>query len=94
MILNLDLDCFFTTTHRINNLQLDNILIAVGGRSNLNILVTEKTRQLALDASIPATVNSQQLVTGNSRQQDDEKSRALYRDYCIKRHTFSSKTDN
>ena len=37
MILHLDLDCFFAAAHRINNPQLENIPIAVGGRSNLNI---------------------------------------------------------
>lgn len=34
MILHLDLDCFFAAAHRINNPQLHNIPIAVGGRSN------------------------------------------------------------
>jgi len=48
MILHLDLDCFFAAAHRINNKQLDNIPIAVGGRSNLSIFDTKKqTRELS-----------------------------------------------
>ncbi len=42
MILHLDLDCFFAAAHRINNSKLDNIPIAVGGRSNLSIFGTKK----------------------------------------------------
>jgi DNA polymerase-4 len=37
MILHLDLDCFFAAAERINNPSLNNIPIAVGGRSNLSI---------------------------------------------------------
>jgi len=37
MILHLDLDCFFAAAHRIDNPCLNNIPIAVGGRSNLSI---------------------------------------------------------
>ncbi|MEA2017559.1 MAG: DNA polymerase IV [Campylobacterota bacterium] len=48
MILHLDLDCFFAAAHRINNPQLDDIPIAVGGRSNLSIFDTKKqTRELS-----------------------------------------------
>ncbi|MBT4571802.1 MAG: DNA polymerase IV [Campylobacteraceae bacterium] len=48
MILHLDLDCFFAAAHRINNPALENIPIAVGGRSNLNIFDTKKqTRELS-----------------------------------------------
>ena len=43
MILHLDLDCFFAAAHRINNPNLENIPIAVGGRSNLSIF--EKNTQ-------------------------------------------------
>ena len=42
MILHLDLDCFFAAAHRINNPKLDNIPIAVGGRSNLSIFGRKK----------------------------------------------------
>ena len=45
MILHLDLDCFFAAAHRINNPQLDNIPIAVGGRSNLSIFDTKKQKR-------------------------------------------------
>jgi DNA polymerase-4 len=44
----MDLDCFFAAAHRINNPQLKNIPIAVGGRSNLSIFAKEKsTRHLS-----------------------------------------------
>lgn len=38
----MDLDCFFAAAHRIDNPSLDNIPIAVGGRSNLNIFDSKK----------------------------------------------------
>ena len=38
----MDLDCFFAAAHRIDNPELDNIPIAVGGRSNLNIFDSKK----------------------------------------------------
>jgi len=48
MILHLDLDCFFAAAHRINNPHLENIPIAVGGRSNLSIFdKTKQTRELS-----------------------------------------------
>ncbi len=48
MILHLDLDCFFAAAHRIDNPHLNNIPIAVGGRSNLSIFDKSKqTRQLS-----------------------------------------------
>jgi len=43
MILHLDLDCFFAAAHRIGNPYLQNIPIAVGGRSNLSIF--DKAKQ-------------------------------------------------
>jgi len=42
MILHLDLDCFFAAAHRIDNPSLEDIPIAVGGRSNLNIFDPKK----------------------------------------------------
>ncbi len=45
MILHLDLDCFFAAAHRINNPQLNNIPIAVGGRSNLSIFDRKKQKR-------------------------------------------------
>ncbi len=48
MILHLDLDCFFAAAHRISNPQLENIPIAVGGRSNLSIFEKVKhSRELS-----------------------------------------------
>ena len=45
MILHLDLDCFFAAAHRINNPSLQNIPIAVGGRSNLSIFEKETAKR-------------------------------------------------
>ncbi len=45
MILHLDLDCFFAAAHRIDNPTLDNIPIAVGGRSNLSIFDNKKHKR-------------------------------------------------
>ena len=45
MILHLDLDCFFAAAHRINNPHLENIPIAVGGRSNLSIFDRKKQKR-------------------------------------------------
>ncbi len=45
MILHLDLDCFFAAAHRINNPKLDDIPIAVGGRSNLSIFERKKEKR-------------------------------------------------
>jgi len=48
MILHLDLDCFFASAHRIGNPHLENIPIAVGGRSNLSIFdKVKQTRELS-----------------------------------------------
>ncbi len=45
MILHLDLDCFFAAAHRIDNSHLENIPIAVGGRSNLSIFDRKKEKR-------------------------------------------------
>ena len=45
MILHLDLDCFFAAVHRIENKKLENIPIAVGGRSNLSIFERKKQKR-------------------------------------------------
>jgi len=42
MFLHLDLDCFFASAHRTVDKSLENIPIAVGGRSNLNIFSSQK----------------------------------------------------
>lgn len=42
MKIHLDLDCFFAAAHRIDNPALENIPIAVGGRSNTNIFDSGK----------------------------------------------------
>ncbi|HEC45982.1 MAG TPA: DNA polymerase IV [Epsilonproteobacteria bacterium] len=60
MILHLDLDCFFAAAHRINNPHLDNIPIAVGGRSNLSIFERKKeTRHLsAIEGAFTSSILS------------------------------------
>ena len=60
MILHLDLDCFFAAAHRIGNPQLENIPIAVGGRSNLSIFDKEKqTRELSkIDGAFTSSILS------------------------------------
>ena len=45
MILHLDLDCFFASAHCIDNPHLENIPIAVGGRSNLSIFDRKKQKR-------------------------------------------------
>ena len=42
MFIHLDLDCFFVSAHRTIDKSLENIPVAVGGRSNLNIFSTAK----------------------------------------------------
>jgi len=46
MILHLDLDCFFVSAERIQNKQLLDIPVAVGGRSNVNIFNSKKTNKI------------------------------------------------
>ncbi|WP_423273818.1 Y-family DNA polymerase [Arcobacter sp. YIC-464] len=42
MFLHLDLDCFFVSAHRTIDSSLEDIPVAVGGRSNLNIFSSKK----------------------------------------------------
>ncbi len=42
MFLHLDLDCFFVSAHRTLDKNLENIPVAIGGRSNLNIFDKKK----------------------------------------------------
>ena len=60
MISHLDLDCFFAAAHRINNSHLDNIPIAVGGRSNLSIFDRKnETRHLsAIEGAFTSSILS------------------------------------
>lgn len=60
MKLHMDLDCFFAAAHRIDNPQLDNIPIAVGGRSNLSIFQKDKqTRHLSkIDGAFTSSILS------------------------------------
>ena len=60
MILHLDLDCFFAAAHRIDNSSLNNIPIAVGGRSNLSIFeIKKQTRELSkIDGAFTSSILS------------------------------------
>jgi len=66
MILHLDLDCFFAAAHRIDNPSLDNIPIAVGGRSNLNIFEkdTQKRELSKIEGAFTSSILS---VSDNSK---------------------------
>ncbi|MEA3512652.1 MAG: DNA polymerase IV [Campylobacterota bacterium] len=46
MKLHIDIDCFFVSAHRINNKQYQSIPLAVGGRSNLSIFDTKKSKRV------------------------------------------------
>ena len=60
MILHLDLDCFFAAAHRINNPCLNNIPIAVGGRSNLSIFdkSTQKRELSKIEGAFTSSILS------------------------------------
>ena len=70
MILHLDLDCFFAAAHRINNPKLNNIPIAVGGRSNLSIFdkETQKRELSKIDGAFTSSILS---VSDNSKTFDE-----------------------
>lgn len=46
MKLHIDIDCFFVSAHRILNPKLNDIPLAVGGRSNLSIFDTKKSTRM------------------------------------------------
>jgi DNA polymerase-4 len=66
MILHLDLDCFFAAAHRIDNPNLNNIPIAVGGRSNLSIFDkdTQKRELSKIEGAFTSSILS---VADNSK---------------------------
>jgi DNA polymerase-4 len=70
MILHLDLDCFFAAAHRINNSHLNNIPIAVGGRSNLSIF--DKDTQKRELSKIDGAFTSSILSVSNSSKSFEE----------------------
>ncbi|RXJ94619.1 DNA polymerase IV [Malaciobacter molluscorum] len=57
MFLHMDLDCFFVSAHRTLDKSLENIPVAVGGRSNLSIFDNKKHTQ-AISNSSGAFVSS------------------------------------
>jgi DNA polymerase-4 len=73
MILHLDLDCFFASAHRINNKRLQNIPLAVGGRSNLNIFDKEKQKRVMSNVDGAFTSS---ILSSNENKNFDE----YYRD--------------
>jgi len=70
MIIHLDIDCFFAAAHRINNPQLNNIPIAVGGRSNLSIF--SKSSQKRELSKIDGAFTSSILSVGDNSKTFDE----------------------
>ena len=68
MFLHLDIDCFFASAHRINTNKYDNIPIAVGGRSNLNIF--SKTKQNRVLSHVNGAFTSAILTLNNSSSKD------------------------
>ncbi len=70
MFLHIDIDCFFAASHRINNPQLNNIPIAVGGRSNLSIF--SKTPQKRELSKIDGAFTSSILSVSDSSKTFDE----------------------
>ena len=60
MKIHIDIDCFFAAAHRINNPHLNNIPIAVGGRSNLSIFSkTPQKRELSkIDGAFTSSILS------------------------------------
>ena len=69
MFLHLDLDCFFASAHRIDNTKYDNIPIAVGGRSNLNIF--NKIKQKRVMSNIEGAFTSS-ILTSNENKTFEE----------------------
>ena len=97
MILHLDLDCFFAAAHRINNPQLDNIPIAVGGRSNLSIFDrdTQKRELSKIDGAFTSSILS---VSDNTKsfkeyfQDEDGKIRGIITTSSYEARAFGVKT--
>jgi len=69
MFLHLDLDCFFASAHRINNKKYQNIPIAVGGRSNLNIFDRQKQKRVM--SNIEGAFTSSILSSNDGKSFDD-----------------------
>ncbi len=69
MKLHIDIDCFFVSAHRINNPHLENIPLAVGGRSNLSIF--EKTKQTRHLSKIGGAFTSSILSSNDDKTFED-----------------------
>ena len=69
MKLHIDIDCFFVSAHRINNPQLQDIPLAVGGRSNLSIF--EKTKQQRHLSQIEGAFTSSILSSNDDKTFED-----------------------
>lgn len=69
MMLHLDLDCFFVSAHRVLDKRLDNMPVAVGGRSNLSIFDQEKAKRI-ISQNNGAFVSS--ILTSSSHKGFDE----------------------
>ena len=97
MKLHLDIDCFFAAAHRINNPQLNNIPIAVGGRSNLSIFSkTPQKRELSkIEGAFTSSILS---VSDNSKtfdeyfRDDDKRVRGIITTSSYEARAFGVKT--
>jgi len=69
MKLHIDIDCFFASAHRIQNPQLYNIPIAVGGRSNLNIF--DRKNQIRKLSTIDGAFTSSILSSNDDKTSDE-----------------------
>jgi len=95
--LHLDIDCFFAAAHRINNPQLNNIPIAVGGRSNLSIFSkTPQKRELSkIEGAFTSSILS---VSDNSKtfdeyfRDDDKRVRGIITTSSYEARAFGVKT--
>ena len=97
MILHLDLDCFFAAAHRINNPCLNNIPIAVGGRSNLSIF--DKSTQKRELSKIEGAFTSSILSTSDRNktfkeyfQDDDGRVRGIITTSSYEARAYGVKT--
>jgi len=97
MILHLDLDCFFAAAHRIDNPTLNNIPIAVGGRSNLSIFnQSPQVRELSkIDGAFTSSILSVNDGTKTFEEyflDDDKRVRGIITTSSYEARAFGVKT--
>ncbi len=96
MKLHIDIDCFFASAHRINNPKLNNIPIAVGGRSNLNIFDRKnQTRNLSsIDGAFTSAIlsSNDNLSADEYFKDDDGKYRGIVTTSSYEARKYGVKT--